>query len=113
MSDDILVVFDEVADQLRDILRLDLLPALDLSDEIARLVQSNLARLGEQRFEAIVLSGACETRGFVVEEDEELLRILQASDERNRSGCARRNARSLCRNQNPEVRLHFPVIICQ
>ena len=76
ISDDILAVFDEIADQMRDILRLDLLPA-GLRDEIASLVQSNLARLEDQQFE-VLLSRRLREKGFAVEEDEELQRILQA-----------------------------------
>ena len=77
ISDDILAVFDEIADQMRDILRLDLLPA-GLRDEIASLVQSNLARLEDQQFE-VLLSRRLREKGFAVEEDEELQRILQAA----------------------------------
>ena len=77
ISDDILAVFDQIADQLRDILRLDLLPA-GLRDEIASLVQSNLARLKDQQFEVILIQ-RLRDKGFVVEEDEELQRILQAA----------------------------------
>ena len=77
ISDDILAVFDEIADQMRDILRLDLLPA-GLRDEIASLVQSNLARLEDQQFE-VLLSRRLQEKGFAVEEDEELQRILQAA----------------------------------
>ena len=77
ISDDILAVFDEIADQMRDILRLDLLP-VGLRDEIANLVRSNLARLGHQQFE-VLLSRRLQEKGFAVEEDEELQRILQAA----------------------------------
>lgn len=77
ISDDILAVFDEIADQMRDILRLDLLSA-GLRDEIASLVQSNLARLEDQQFE-VLLSQRLREKGFAVEEDEELQRILQAA----------------------------------
>ena len=77
ISADILAVFDEIADQMRDILRLDLLPS-GLRDEIASLVQSNLARLEDQQFE-VLLSRRLREKGFAVEEDEELQRMLQAA----------------------------------
>ncbi len=77
ISDDILAVFDKMADQLRDILRLDLLPS-GLCDEIASLVQSNLARLEDQKFEVILIQ-RLRDKGFAVEEDEELQRILQSA----------------------------------
>ena len=73
MAGDLLEVFDAIADQLRDILRLDLLPA-GLRDEIASLVQSNLARLGSEQFVDHLDQRLLE-KGFPVEEDEELLRI--------------------------------------
>ena len=75
MSDDLLQVFDTIADQLRGILRLDLLPA-GLRDEVASLVQSNLARLGSEQF-GVYLNQRLREKGFPVEEDEELLRIVE------------------------------------
>lgn len=75
MSGDLLEVFDSIADQLRVILRLDLLPA-GLRDDIASLVQSNLARLGYERFGGQLRRSLAE-KGFPVEEDEEIRRILQ------------------------------------
>ena len=77
MSGDLLGVFDSIADQLRDILRLDLLPA-GLRDEIASLVQSNLARLGDEKF-AVYLNQRFREKGFPIEEDEELQSLLRAS----------------------------------
>ena len=77
MSGDLLEVFDSIADQLRVILRLDLLPT-GLRDDIASLVQSNLARLGHEQFGAQLRRSLAE-KGFPVEEDEELKRILQSS----------------------------------
>ena len=75
MAGDLLKVFDAIADQLRDILHLDLLPA-NLRDEIASLVQSNLARLGSEQF-SVQLSQRLSEKGFPVEEDEELQRIVE------------------------------------
>ena len=77
VSGDLLEVFDSIADQLRGILRLDLLPS-GLRDEIASLVQSNLARLGDQRF-VDRLNQRLREKGFPVEEDEELQRIVQSA----------------------------------
>ena len=73
MAGDLLEVFDAIADQLRDILRLDLLPA-SLRDEIVSLVQSNLARLESEQF-VDHLNQRLREKGFPVEEDEELERI--------------------------------------
>ena len=77
MSGDLLEVFDAIADQLRDILRLDLLPA-GLRDEIASLVQSNLARLGSEQF-VDQLNQRLREKGFPVEEDEELEHVVKAA----------------------------------
>ena len=77
MSGDLLEVFDAIADQLRGILRLDLLPA-SLRDDITSLVQSNLAGLENQQF-GIFLNRRLREKGFPVEEDEELKRILESA----------------------------------
>ena len=77
MTGDLLAVFDVIADQLRDILRFDLLPA-GLRDEIASLVQSNLARLDSPQFE-VHLNQRLREKGFLIEEDEELQRIDQSA----------------------------------
>ena len=77
MSGNLLDVFDSVADQLRGILRLDLLPA-GLRDEVASLVQSNLARLDNERF-GVLLNQRLREKGFPVEEDEELQRIVRSA----------------------------------
>ena len=74
ISGDLLDVFDAIADQLRDILHFNLLPA-GIRDEIASLVQSNLARLGNPQF-GPDLHKRLREKGFPVEEDEELQRIL-------------------------------------
>ena len=74
ISGDLLDVFDAIADQLRDILHFNLLPA-GIRDEVASLVQSNLARLGNPQFGAD-LHKRLREKGFPVEEDEELQRIL-------------------------------------
>ena len=73
MSGDLLGVFDAIADQLRDILRLELLPA-GLREEIVSLVQSNLARLESEQF-GVYLNQRLREKGFPVEEDDELVRI--------------------------------------
>ncbi|MCY3992497.1 MAG: DUF3883 domain-containing protein [Caldilineaceae bacterium] len=77
MAGHLLDVFDAIADQLREILRLGLLPA-GLRVEIVSLVQSNLARLDYQRFEDS-LNQCLREKGFVVEEEEELRRIVQSA----------------------------------
>ena len=77
MSGNLLDVFDAIADQLRGILRLDLLPA-GLRDEVASLVQSNLARLDNERF-GVLLNQRLREKGFPVEEDEELQRIVRSA----------------------------------
>ena len=77
MSGDLLEVFDAIADQLRGTLRLDLLP-VGLRDEIASLVQSNLARLGNPRF-GDYLNQRLREKGFPVQEDEELQCIVKAA----------------------------------
>ena len=77
MSDDLLQVFDTIADQLSGILRFDLLPA-GLRDEIASLVQSNLARLGSEQF-VDHLNQRLREKGFPVEEDEELEHVVKAA----------------------------------
>ena len=77
ISADILDVFDSIADQLRDILRLSLLPA-GLRDDVASLIQSNLARLDSQRF-GDHLNQRLREKGFPVEEDEELRRISKSA----------------------------------
>ena len=80
MSGNLLEVFDDIADQLRDILRLDLLPA-GLRDEIASLVQSNLARMDSERF-GVLLNQRLREKGFPVEEDEELQRIVRSATQK-------------------------------
>ena len=75
MSGDLLNVFDAIADQLRDILRLDLLPA-GLRDEVGSLIQSNLARLESDQF-GVYLNQRLREKGFPIEEDEELQRIAK------------------------------------
>ena len=77
MSDDLLAVFDAIADQLISILRFDLLPA-GLRDDITSLVNSNLARLGNQQFGAY-LNQRLREKGFPVGEDQELQRIVQSA----------------------------------
>ena len=77
MSGNLLDVFDAIADQLRGILRLDLLPG-GLRDEVASLVQSNLARLDNERF-GVLLNQRLREKGFPVEEDEELQRIVRSA----------------------------------
>lgn len=77
MSGDPLEVFGTIADQLRNILRLDLLPA-NLRVEIASLMESSLALLENRQFE-VHLNRRLRDKGFVVEEDEELQRIFQAA----------------------------------
>ena len=75
ISGDLIEVFDTIADQLRVVLRIDLLQA-GLRDEIYSLLQSNLARLEHEHF-GVFLNQRLEERGFPVEEDEELQRILK------------------------------------
>ena len=77
MSGTLLDVFDSIADQLRDILRLDLLPG-GFRDDITNLVQGNLARLHSQRFEDHLYQRLRE-KGFAVAEDEILQRIAQSA----------------------------------
>ncbi len=77
MSGDVIDVFDTISDQLRDILNIGLLPA-GLRDEIASLIQSNLARLDSERF-GDHLNQRLREKGFPVEEDEELRRIEQSA----------------------------------
>ena len=77
VSGDVVEVFDAIADQLRHVLRLDLLPA-GLRDEVASLIQSNLARLGHPRF-GVYLNRRLQEKGAPVEGDEELQRIVQSA----------------------------------
>ena len=77
ISGDLIEVFDTIADQLRAVLRIDLLP-VGLRDEIASLLQSNLARLGHEQF-GVFLNQRLKERGFPVEDDEELQRILKSA----------------------------------
>ena len=85
MSGDLIEVFDAIADQLRGILRLDLLP-VGLRDEIVSLVQSNLVGLENQHF-GIYLNQRLREKGFPVEEDKELKRIIEAATQ-NVAGAA-------------------------
>ena len=75
ISDDLIDVFDVIADQLRDTLRLDLLPS-SLREEIGNLLLSNLVRLGSPQF-GVHLNQRLREKGFPVEEDEERRRIME------------------------------------
>ena len=77
MSGTLLDVFDSIADQLRDILRLDLLPG-GFRDDITNLAQGNLARLDSQHFEDH-LNQRLREKGFAVAEDEMLQRLEQSA----------------------------------
>ena len=84
MSGDLIEVFDAIADQLRGVLRIDFLQA-GLRDEISSLVQSNLARLGHEQF-GVSLNQRLKEKGYPVEEDEELQRIVRSATQHIEAG---------------------------
>ena len=84
MSGDLIEVFDAIADQLRGVLRIDFLQA-GLRDEISSLVQSNLARLGHEHF-GVSLNQRLKEKGYPVEEDEELQRIVRSATQHIEAG---------------------------
>ena len=104
ISGDLPDVFDPIADQLRDILRLDLLPA-GLRDEIASLVERNLARLERQQFE-VLLNQCLREKGFVVEENDELQRIERSATQ-TIEAAAQADPTEHAQDPRPRVESHF------